>query len=99
MISINNKQDCCGCTACAERCPQRCICMREDEEGFLYPIVDIEKCIGCNICEKVCPIINRGEINSTFRIYATANPDEETRKQSSSGGIFTLNSYLIDVLI
>lgn len=43
MISINNKQDCCGCTACAERCPQRCICMREDEEGFLYPIVDIEK--------------------------------------------------------
>ena len=90
MISINNKQDCCGCTACAERCPQRCICMREDEEGFLYPIVDIEKCIGCNICEKVCPIINRGEINSTFRIYATANPDEETRKQSSSGGIFTL---------
>lgn len=90
MISINNKQDCCGCTACAERCPQRCICMREDEEGFLYPIVDVEKCIGCNICEKVCPIINRGEINSTFRIYATANPDEETRKQSSSGGIFTL---------
>ena len=40
MIKINNKQECCGCTACVERCPRHCIVMQEDEEGFLYPIVD-----------------------------------------------------------
>ncbi|MCD7856410.1 MAG: 4Fe-4S binding protein [Clostridiales bacterium] len=28
--------------------------MEEDEEGFLYPIVDAEKCIRCYKCLSVC---------------------------------------------
>ena len=32
--------------------------MIEDEKGFKYPKVDMEKCINCGLCEKVCPIIN-----------------------------------------
>ena len=57
MIDIKNKQDCCGCSACAQRCPKQCITMAEDEEGFLYPQVDTSKCVDCHLCEKVCPVI------------------------------------------
>ena len=29
--------------------------MLPDEEGFLYPNVEQEKCINCGLCEKTCP--------------------------------------------
>ena len=32
--------------------------MIEDEEGFLYPHVDLDNCIDCHLCEKVCPVAN-----------------------------------------
>ena len=28
--------------------------MQPDEEGFLYPVVDKEKCVKCYACIKVC---------------------------------------------
>ena len=34
MLQITNKQDCCGCYACVQRCPKQCIRMESDEEGF-----------------------------------------------------------------
>ena len=61
MISIDVKEKCCGCTACINSCPKKCIEMEKDEEGFLYPKVSKEKCINCGLCEKVCPILNKKE--------------------------------------
>ena len=90
MIDIKNKQDCCGCSACAQRCPKQCISMQMDNEGFLYPQVDISKCIDCHLCEKVCPVINQYEARTPLNVYAAKNSDDEVRHQSSSGGIFTL---------
>lgn len=40
MINIIEKKECSGCTACAAICPKKCIQMKSDEEGFLYPIID-----------------------------------------------------------
>lgn len=90
MIDIKNKQDCCGCSACTQRCPKQCITMAEDEEGFLYPQVDTSKCVDCHLCEKVCPVINKYEARTPLNVYAAKNSDDEVRLQSSSGGIFTL---------
>ena len=45
MIKIKEKTDCCGCSACMNICPKKCITMIKDKEGFLYPVVDEEKCI------------------------------------------------------
>lgn len=90
MIQILDKKDCCGCHACAVICAKRCITMREDNEGFLYPDVDVEACINCGLCEKVCPIINHNEPRRPLKVYAAKNRNEEIRRQSSSGGIFTL---------
>lgn len=90
MINIKNKQDCCGCSACAQRCPKQCISMQMDDEGFHYPQVDSSKCIDCHLCEKVCPVINQGEARTPLNVYAAKNSDNKVRYQSSSGGIFTL---------
>ena len=52
----NKRSDCFGCTACSSICPMMAIFMKEDQEGYFYPSVDIEKCIRCYKCLDVCPL-------------------------------------------
>ncbi len=88
MINIQRKEDCVGCNACVQRCPKQCISMSEDEQGFLYPHVDVSKCIECGLCEKVCPVINQYDAKTPEKVYAAWNTDDAVRLSSSSGGIF-----------
>lgn len=88
MIHITDKKNCCGCSACVQRCPKQCIRLEEDTEGFLYPQVDEETCIKCGLCEKVCPILNQVDKLPVLEVLAVKNPDEEERMNSSSGGVF-----------
>jgi len=90
MLNIKDKSQCCGCEACVQRCPKQCIVMREDEEGFLYPEADKAACIDCGLCEKVCPIYNKGVTHRPLETFAAKNRDEEVRRLSSSGGVFSL---------
>ena len=90
MIDITDKSKCCGCTACVQRCPKQCIVMHEDKEGFLYPKVDTAKCIDCGLCEKVCPVLNVADDRLPQKVLAAKNKNEQIRKTSSSGGIFTI---------
>lgn len=85
-----NKKDCCGCTACIHICPVKCIMMQEDDEGFLYPVIEKEKCIHCQKCEKVCPIQITDSLNTKTDTFVGYSRNEEIRKQSSSGGIFSV---------
>lgn len=90
MIIIKSKYDCCGCGACAQRCPHNAIELTQDNEGFLYPQIDESICIDCGLCERVCPIINQELPSEPIKTFAAKNNDENIRQQSSSGGIFTL---------
>ena len=90
MINIQTKEYCCGCGACVEICPRHCISFNNDKEGFKYPIVNIEECIDCHLCEKVCPVINQGDEKLPIKNYAAINKNLEIRKRSSSGGFFYL---------
>ena len=90
MIEIIDKEKCMGCHACYNRCPVQAIEMMEDEKGFKYPQVNKEKCINCGLCEKVCPILNKINIENEPKAFAVKNKNEEIRKKSSSGGMFTL---------
>lgn len=92
MIEITDKTKCSGCHACQSICPKQCIKMIEDEEGFLYPSVIEEKCIQCGLCEKICPILHplgNNKEESDICAYAAYTKDDEIRKNSSSGGMFT----------
>jgi NAD-dependent dihydropyrimidine dehydrogenase PreA subunit len=90
MISIKNKADCCGCTACANACPKNCIEMLPDEEGFLYPNVNEDECVDCGLCDRKCPIINRvKEIDRPQKAYLVQHKNDDVRLDSSAGGAFT----------
>ena len=90
---LEQKNNCCGCRACANICPVSAITMQEDEEGFFYPVVDEIKCTNCGLCKKSCPSLNKSEVfnknTKTPDCYAVM-ADDETRLVSSSGGAFSL---------
>lgn len=52
-MKVNKKHQCSGCHACYNVCPQDCIQMVPDEEGFAYPVIDLQRCTNCNMCESV----------------------------------------------
>lgn len=86
MINIVDKRQCCGCTACVQKCPKHCIFLYEDGEGFLYPKIDINNCIDCGLCEKVCPFQDCDKSLLPLEVWAVKNRNEPDRMHSSSGG-------------
>lgn len=98
MIEINKKENCSGCSACSSACPVQCIQMKKDSEGFLYPFVDVTKCVDCGKCEAVCPIltdISHKTVNKMKKAYVVQNLDKTILKESTSGGFFTALAELI----
>lgn len=84
---ITSKENCTGCEACANACPVEAITMSEDVIGHVFPCVDINKCINCSLCKKVCPS-NQCDIgNIPFITYAAWATDHDEHKSSTSGGV------------
>ena len=100
MIQITNPKDCCGCTACASICAHRAISMEPDKEGFLYPIIDVNSCTNCGLCETVCPILQRkGQklLPNQIQYKALRLKDKRLLMKSSSGGAFiAIATFVID---
>lgn len=91
MIRLMKKADCCGCGACQQSCPKKCITMEPDDEGFLYPRVEEKACVNCGLCEKACPILQKEKPQTgEVRAFAAYTTDGELRQSSSSGGMFSV---------
>ena len=95
-LETGDKKACNGCGICELICPKKCIKMIEDEEGFLYPVIDKDECINCNKCKRECA--NYPQKNTfDIKAYALKNNDEKERKESTSGGMFyILVKYIIE---
>lgn len=100
MYVHNKKEDCCGCTACMNICPVKAITMVPDEEGFLYPFIDEEKCIHCNMCRKTCDFVKSHDWQSMKQpeAYAVKMKSDKERAASQSGGMFAaLSEAVLDM--
>ena len=88
-LQTGRKEECTGCGACVDCCPEGCISMRPDQNGFLLPVVDKVQCINCKLCERVCPDFKVKVIGNQIRSCQYAvNPDRTVTDNSTSGGIF-----------
>ncbi len=88
MLICKENKICTACGACANICPKNAIQMKEDKQGFLYPSIDEEKCINCNLCEKVCQNIDTISKNFPSKTLALQSKDYTLSQKSSSGGMF-----------
>ena len=90
MIEIKSKKECCGCTACSSICPKKCIDMKEDNEGFIYPNVNVIECIDCKLCEQVCPMTKKRENEKEIPESILARDvREKVLLTGTSGSVFT----------
>ena len=88
---------CTGCTACASGCPKDAIAMERDKEGFAYPVIDPGKCVRCGHCTAVCPVLHERNSMHLPAAFAAWNRDDQIRKDSTSGGVFTaLAEYVLE---
>ena len=95
-IVIERKEQCCACGACVSACAREAIQMKEDEAGFLFPVVEESLCVECGRCLAVCAFEQKGKgAGGTPAVYAAVIEDKEVLEQSSSGGIFTALSTAV----
>lgn len=97
-VNINNFYLCSGCGACVNSCPNNAIVMKENNERFLYPYVNLKKCTHCNKCIEVCPVLHTKYNNSDKpKCYAIAADDKTRMIGSTSGAMFgLLSNYFLE---
>lgn len=90
MPNLVDWNKCCGCGACANKCPKNAIRMLPNQEGFLHPEIDSSLCVECGACETVCPGLSPAtKLNNNPEAFIAQHKDDDIRYQSTSGGAFT----------
>lgn len=98
-IFSGDKTSCSGCGACVQVCTHNALKMAADDEGFLYPFLDVEKCIRCGLCDMTCPIVGKDVANKDQEqhCYIATTKEEKYYKDSASIGICTmLTEYVLE---
>lgn len=87
--------DCCGCRSCEQACPKQCIKMIDNDEGFIYPKVEISRCINCELCLKKCPIYTYQKNEKNILAFALMNKDKSIMKSASGGACTVISKSII----
>ena len=96
MPNLVKWDNCCGCAACASKCHRQAISMVPNEEGFLHPMIDVDKCVECKACEEVCPGLAPAYNNHEApRAFIAQHKNDAIRYQSTSGGAFSAIAEVI----
>lgn len=94
---ICNYNDCTGCCACFNICAKQAIAMVEDSFGEIHPQIDENKCVGCKMCQQICPINEPVEKNTPKYCFAAWSENIAFREKCASGGIASLLSkYVVE---
>ena len=66
--------------------------MKDNEEGFLTPLINNELCTHCKLCIRVCPVNSEPKTKPIIKqdLYAAKAKNEQIREKSSSGGLFSI---------
>lgn len=100
MIEILDSKKCCGCTACMSICPKQAISMKPDVLGFLYPKVNLEICVDCGLCERICSFSDCYDTSLNFPnplAYGARHLDMREVETSRSGAAFiALSDWILD---
>ncbi len=95
-MNINDiRNKCVGCGLCVNVCPQKCITMGKDQNGFFMPQIQEENCTQCGLCLKKCSIENILFSSTEPKAFFGTSKDLDTVKKSSSGGIFAVFANMI----
>ena len=90
MIDLVSVNQCTLCGACADCCQVGAISFRKEYRGNSYPQIDMERCVNCQRCEQVCPVLNPAKTAPDREPigYAAMHVDDTVRYNSTSGGVF-----------
>lgn len=88
-MTLFDREKCCGCGGCADKCPKNAITMRADSEGFSYPEIDRSLCVECGLCRKICAFNAVKTAGAPGKVFAAKHRDRSVREKSTSGGAFT----------
>jgi len=82
---------CFGCGACANACPQDAVSLKKNDDGFLFPSINIQMCINCGLCLTACPALGTSFAPKTMtpKCFAAFSNDKAAL-ESSSGGLFSV---------
>lgn len=90
--------ECTGCSLCSQICPFGAIVMKTDEEGFIYPAVNLAKCRECGKCAKHCPSVHPLSKNTPKETKVALSKDVLINGSASGGFFITIARYFIEVL-
>ena len=70
--------------------------MQPFQNGHLYPVIDKDRCTGCGLCRRACPVQSFVERRLPLMTYASYMKNNTEKKKSTSGGIASvLSSHMI----
>ncbi|MDD4690415.1 MAG: Coenzyme F420 hydrogenase/dehydrogenase, beta subunit C-terminal domain [Eubacteriales bacterium] len=83
-MKICDKENCSGCGICSLVCKKNAIIMQEDDDGFIFPVIDETICVSCNLCYKRCPVNHNKKRQPLDSLAIIGN----NNSLSASGGVF-----------
>lgn len=85
MNTVCQPDQCTGCMACLEVCPKGAITINDSLIAYNAEI-DSVKCIGCNLCHKICQNNREIEFVKPIQWHQGWAEDVAVREGGSSGG-------------
>lgn len=85
MKTVCVLDQCSGCGACRNICPQNAITIEDSIQAY-NAIIDEKSCVGCNLCYQTCPNVNP-VIQKPPDDCRQGWADSETRSSAASGGL------------